>query len=282
MQDDDLTPIPLAFGSTARLFGVLLHPRDTKRTGLVMLNAGLLNSAGPFRLHVDLSERLAKKGFTVLRMDQCGKGESDARVGVARETALSRDIDDALELLKKCDVDRAVLLGLCSGADDALFVAADREDVAGLILLDGYAARTPRFHWHRFWYYVGRMMTADGWSRLREVFGSYWPARSEHADETRGPVDMRDWGSTEEMIEMTRSTLGHAEILAIFTGSVKRYYNHANQLTGVVRNGQAEQHLTEVFYPDADHLYGVPPHRSALVDQIEGWMQRHYSGVEST
>ena len=73
------------FGTSHRLFGVLVKPRvaSADRPAVIMTNAGTVHRIGPHRLYVDLARELAELGFTVLRMDLSGIG--DSAVGTSPE-----------------------------------------------------------------------------------------------------------------------------------------------------------------------------------------------------
>ncbi|HEU4534994.1 MAG TPA: hypothetical protein VFS00_12795, partial [Polyangiaceae bacterium] len=72
-----------AFGEGGVLFGIVCAPTQPRpgRPAVVLLNAGLVHRAGPFRLHVDLARRLAARGFVTLRLDQSALGDSQPRPG---------------------------------------------------------------------------------------------------------------------------------------------------------------------------------------------------------
>src|SRR5690554_5437998 len=72
----------LKLGKTASLAGVLTEPRAGSggdRPGVLFLNSGILHHAGASRLYVKLARRLSAEGFTSLRFDFSGVGDSEAR-----------------------------------------------------------------------------------------------------------------------------------------------------------------------------------------------------------
>ena len=70
---------PLYFGERSNLLGVLTAPAAPHpgSPAVILLNAGLLHRVGPNRLHVDVARRLAEAGFTSLRFDMSGVGDSE-------------------------------------------------------------------------------------------------------------------------------------------------------------------------------------------------------------
>ncbi|NNF48568.1 MAG: hypothetical protein HKN65_01830, partial [Woeseiaceae bacterium] len=130
---------PLQFGEGGRLFGILTRPREENSNAplFVFLNAGLLHRTGPHRLHVRLARRLAEHGLASLRVDLGGIGDSITPPGITYPESVAIDFADILDLLSsETDLEQVYLFGLCSGADNAVRLAADNPCVAGMVLLD--------------------------------------------------------------------------------------------------------------------------------------------------
>ena len=144
------------FGKEGCCSGVMTEPnqkaQNNELPAVLLWNAGLLHRVGPYRLYVDLARKFADMGFLVLRFDLSGKGDSEARrENVSERERSTSDIKDAMDLLsKKNGVCKFVLLGLCSGADDAFPVGVQDSRVAGLVLLDGYGYRTLGYYLHHY------------------------------------------------------------------------------------------------------------------------------------
>ena len=73
------------FGTDGHLFGILTTPDEEVRVEgapiALILNAGIVHRIGPFRLNVDIARQLAELGFSTLRMDLSGLGDSGPRTG---------------------------------------------------------------------------------------------------------------------------------------------------------------------------------------------------------
>jgi len=133
----------IVFGTTARLVGVVTAPSatamgtTTNGVGVVLLNAGVVHRVGPNRLYVRLARRLSRLGFTVLRFDHSGVGDSPTRddhVPFADSSvAEARDAMDWLAAKRGCD--SFVLVGLCSGTLTAFRAAQADARVVKLVLL---------------------------------------------------------------------------------------------------------------------------------------------------
>jgi len=117
--------------SAPDLFGIMTEPveRSTSLPWIVMLNAGSAYRIGPGRLHVQLARQLAALGYTCLRLDINGIGDS---VTADREkendsyaATAFRDVAVVCDYLHAQQPGRPiVLLGLCSGAYVAFQSAA--------------------------------------------------------------------------------------------------------------------------------------------------------------
>ena len=137
----------LRFGEGGSLLGLVTLPSTTPApgsTGLVLLNAGIIHRIGPNRLNVKLARRAAKVGTAALRFDLSGLGDSPPASGaVGFEKQAVRDMAAALDALNAAaGCSRFVLVGLCSGADNAMLAALADPGVSGLVLLDPHAYQT--------------------------------------------------------------------------------------------------------------------------------------------
>lgn len=143
-QSPNFTEEALVFGSSHRLFGVLVKPRADRvrsdRPAVIMTNAGTVHRIGPHRLYVDLARELAELGFYVLRMDLSGIG--DSAVGTSPENLCypATGLDDCQEamnvLASRLGVERFTIAGLCSGGDIAFQLGLKDPRVAGVIMMN--------------------------------------------------------------------------------------------------------------------------------------------------
>jgi pimeloyl-ACP methyl ester carboxylesterase len=258
-------------GENRALFGICTEAVTSGVIGAVVLNAGFLHHVGPYRLHVDIARSLAAVGCPTLRLDQSGKGESPPRLGLSSQQSLKQDIVDATEELRRRGVDKVILIGLCSGADDAIEAAVQCEDVVGLVLLDAYAPRTFMYFVHHYWTRLSRPGGVHrALQRMRKVFTRSGAPVVALAD----PIEIRDWDNDQAMIERYRQLLGRGStILAVFTGGVTEYYSFSGQLVSALGGKSKCGALEEVYYPAAEHTFTVAAHREQLVSQITQWVR---------
>ena len=126
--------VPVSFDGC---FGWLHSSTSLGKNTAVVLCSGLKSDhlAGYRSLRL-LADALAEKGFPTLRLDYPGTGNSYDPAVADYWTTWQHSIHRAADWLRHtCPVDRIVLVGLRFGAILATVVAADRTDVAGLVLL---------------------------------------------------------------------------------------------------------------------------------------------------
>ncbi len=136
------------FGVRDGLAGILSVPRQPRAAAphVVLVNAGIVHRVGPNRLYVDTARRLSALGFTVLRFDLSGLGDSEsATSGTSVSGSAIEDLRRALDYLESSrQAHRFVVGGLCAGADYSLMAAFDDPRIVGTILIDPTVARTRR------------------------------------------------------------------------------------------------------------------------------------------
>src|SRR5882672_1206798 len=151
MPDPTLTEEPLQFGEGGRLFGILTLPSASPGTArelpvFVFLSAGALHRVGPARLHVRLARDLSRMGFSSLRVDLAGTGDSPPRPGLTNQQSVAADYDEIVSALgSRLGRLRFVLVGLCSGADNAIRTTLKDSRVVGLVLLDPICSQDDGF-----------------------------------------------------------------------------------------------------------------------------------------
>ncbi len=117
---------PLWLGEVG-LFGIMTSPGPSQRSfapTVLFLNSGYERHIGPNRLWVALARQWASWGITSVRLDLSGLGESPVRPGqhpqVVRAPEAFDDVVEAAAAVSPGDPRNVILVGLCSGAYQAL------------------------------------------------------------------------------------------------------------------------------------------------------------------
>jgi pimeloyl-ACP methyl ester carboxylesterase len=268
---------PLQFGEGGRLFGILTVPEGPSHNAsdkpvFVFLSSGLLHRIGPRRLYVRLARELAELGFSSLRVDLAGRGDSSPSPGLSDEQSTVEDYEEIVSALEsRLGPVRLILGGLCSAADDALRLAPANPRVVGLLLLDPVCERDRGF-------------------RLREIIRKYTtPAQYGLSFKRRFmPQSKTDQGTTDpeidrlairnypraesmrEAFDAIRERRGR--VLSVFTSYATDYLNQAGQLGRVMQVKGYQKFCTELFWPGAEHSFTLELHRARLVEEVRTWV----------
>lgn len=276
------------FGKTKSLVGIVTEAsnaanRDTN-PAVIMLNSGILHHIGACRLHVKLARTLAPAGYTVMRFDHSGIGDSDARrETLPFEKSAVLDVQEAMDYLTATRGAREfVLMGLCSGADMAFKVAGADARVVGMMQLDAYAYRTAGY-WLR--HYGQRVLKLSVWKhwlgrklaaavRRSDTHGAA-PARPD-ADavtpEYRRVFPPRDVVAAELRTLLQRGV----RFFNVFSGGQSEHFNYVGQHRAAFRSVDFRDQVRVEYLPDADHLFTGLGHQQFVVGAAAEWMRRHW------
>jgi pimeloyl-ACP methyl ester carboxylesterase len=249
---------------------------------VIFFNSGLLHRVGPFRLYVDLSRRLAEQGMAALRIDQSGKGDSERRQGLSFEEAIKRDFEEAAAFPRSSvGATKFIVIGLCSGADDGLYLCSQYPEVVGAVLLEPYAARTPKFYTR---HYAPRLLRMSSWAAWAgRVVRSLHKRVSSPSRKAPAAVDMGALRAFPGHDEMRRRYLSaverRARLLCVFTSGSTRYYNYAGQLAEGLGLANRKGLISEIHLPWAKHTYPLVGHRQQLIDHVCGWVRGSFPAV---
>lgn len=276
----------LQFGDAATLVGVLTEPDPDlpgERPAVLLLNAGILHRVGPSRMNVRIARALARDGFPSLRFDFSGIGDSPSRPDrLPFEESSVKEIRAAMDhMQEERNVDRFVLLGLCSGADAAFHGAAADDRVVGIVPIDGHAYRTWRYYVHR---YLPRLLRAESWKNLLtgKTYIGPWIrrllGRGPSDDDTDARPDeevrvfQRPQPPREEAEERMRSLVERGvRMLHVFSGGMAENYNYQSQFRDMYRRVDFEGLARVAYFEEADHTFTDLRQLGRLVRTIAAW-----------
>ena len=136
-----MTETAVTFGGSQSLIGIVTDPKNENERSdraVVLLNPGIVHRVGPGRIYVKIARAFAELGFTALRFDFSGIGDTPVRRdNLQFEKSAIRETQDAMDFLSETrGVNNFVLLGGCSGAKIALETAAQDQRVMGTFLIN--------------------------------------------------------------------------------------------------------------------------------------------------
>ncbi len=282
---------PVQFGHERSLMGIMCIPPSapsmptapdgptTSNPVVIMLTAGVLHRVGASRIHVEMARRLAAAGFASLRFDLSGIGDSQSRNGgVSLTESVELDIDDAMAFLRQAGHgEHCVLVGLCSGAHDALHRAERDGRVVGVFAIDliGSFVNTR----HKLRHYLRRLPDVTRWKgaltrRMRRLV----PLGRRPSQEKRRPnpvwIGVRRRVSREDLESLLDRLFDRGARLAFyFTDGLEENYNYRGQFRDNYRRAAASPLCTSVFLPGSDHLLSKAADRESVVGGLVGWME---------
>lgn len=272
------------FGKDASLIGVLTDPDAVPPKlgvpAVLLWNAGLLHRVGPYRLYVDLARKLASMGFLVFRFDVSGKGDSEThKDSRAYKQRSASDIREAMDFLStKKGVDEYVLIGLCSGADDAHSATVLDSRVSGAVFLDGYGYRTWGFYVH---HYGPRLLSLKKWKNfLKRKHSSLLVGTREEENEAdlMNKILERKFPPKKNVLaDLVELVARGVNQLYIYSGGVEYgYYNYRGQFKDMFRSIDFQDKLQLEYFNEADHTYSRLRDRDKLMTTISRWMSTYY------
>ena len=279
------------FGDLGSLIGVWTQPSDldTRRPAVVIISAGTVHRAGPWRLHTQLSRVLAREGLASFRFDLSGIGDSERRTdGAGTRDAIALDVSAALHYVgEHCGVDRFVLLGLCSGAQDALLSAVSDPRVVGVVAMDLIAEMR---NWqHRLWHLRKRMLSGPAaWRRaltnrilrLARVVRHTSPEQPQRRRRDLGLEGVRPPLPREELAGVLSRLLERdTRLLLLFSNGLEWNYNHRSQFEENFPALARHPNLTHHFLPGANHTLTARKDRAAAVERITEWLGLDFGSV---
>ena len=278
MPDHVLTEEPLQFGEGGRLFGILTLPSVPPCNAqalpvFVFLNAGLLNRVGPYRLYVRLVRNLAQMGFSSLRVDLAGRGDSPERFGLTNQQSVAADYEEIVGVLEsRLGRLRLVLGGLCSAADNVIRLARADQRVIGMLLLDPVCSLDDGFRARAFFMKYTNPARYLVWLKRRLNLLATLPGENWNDSEMIDPLTLRDAPTGEQLRAAFEAICERrGRVLSVFTQYATQYYNQLGQLGRTLDVVGYQRFCTEIFWPQMAHTYTLELHRRRLIEEIKNW-----------
>jgi pimeloyl-ACP methyl ester carboxylesterase len=271
----------LTFGEDGERFGLASLPPggvDPKRPALLLLNAGVMPRVGPFRWYVELARRAAAQGTLTLRFDHVGVGDAPPMMKGPLATEIAAAASAAMDALTRAyGVERFVVGGLCTGALESHNVALVEPRVKAMVLLDGYAFKTPTFYRELLrgklarpasWPGTLRRAAESGLQRLVGRAATSAPSDVHTTEAQSEEAQFFDGWPTLEQARAELSTIVERGVrgLFVYTGGWSDFV-HPKQFDEMFP-GVAGRGVRVHFIPQADHSYLIVQHREAMLRAV--------------
>ena len=270
-------------GPRRSLLGIVTKPVSVvsgDRPMFVILNTGIIHRVGHSRMFVTLSRLLAEMGYTVLRFDLSGLGDSDTRTdGLPPLEAGLADIREAIDGLETAHTGRRIiLLGLCSGADYAVAYGHSDPRVVGLVLIDPSVPST----WKYYVVFVARNLLHAArpgvlWRRLNSQYARALASEAWARPRNASRRDVHGYLEAAYRSAVERGV----QILAVFASGVwvgrpsrPHQHNYSKQLLDAFPNVPFGGRLRLRHIPTADHIFSSETDRMQLFDLTLEWVEQ--------
>jgi pimeloyl-ACP methyl ester carboxylesterase len=279
----------ILLGGNRSLVGILARPLLRPKRDLpaiVILNTGIVHRVGHHRMYVAQSRKLAGAGYTVLRFDFSGIGDSEQRNDrLSPLKASLAEIKEALDFVAdNHHGGRFVLIGLCSGADHAILYAPTDSRIDGLVLMDPSIPPTARYYFH---YISQRLTKLRNWASvatgksglLRLVLGQLLNALSPRRG---GELSLESIRFSPQLAQSYEHVAAHGvRLLAVFTAISPRQTYRSQMLDAFPRAPFADN-LQQEFFPNSDHVFSDPIDRARLDELILRWAAKLPAGLAAS
>ena len=254
---------------------------------VLMLSSGLLPNTGPYRLYVRFARHLAGMGFDSFRFDLSGIGDSERSTDtLPRAQQQIRDIALAMDYIEsKFNKNTYVVMGICTGADNAHRAMLADHRIVGAIGIDGYYYKTPRYYSNYFLKQLPlRLLKRERWesklvsciSTIRKVVNGQVRLKSQ-------PVTVPyRW----DVPDRKKTAADYAEFierdvskLCVFTASWPYNYlqQHADAFPDVVFGDNVQVR----YFEDAEHVFPLARERELLTATVSDWLLERFSSQGS-
>ncbi len=269
-----------------RLWGVVAHPAlaaGPARPAVLIVTGGPQYRAGSHRMFVSLARRLATAGFTTLRFDYGGMGDSEGERKAF--DAAGDDLRAALEALLRAAPSCAgvVVWGLCDAASAALMFLAGDPRVAGIVAANPWARSEATLAAARVkHYYAARLLQREFWHKLMrggldwrgsiESFRRDWIGARARGASGAGVAAARPFQHL--MADGLRRLRG--PMLLLMSGNdltAKEFAEYAARSDAWRGLLQAPK-VQRIDLPDADHTFSQRPWLERVQDETLGWLDQ--------
>ena len=275
----------LAFRRDRGLIGILTQPKTphAQLPTVILLNAGLIHRIGPYRLHVDLARHFARLGFSSLRFDLSGIGDSRLqRDSSSYEERINNDICHAMQAAEEAGChNQFVAFGLCTGARNAQSIAVADRRVVGAILVDPFGYPTIGY---KIWRIAPRIIDPRASLRfaarfLRRHKGAQLPTAQDRAPNPEQQEvfnnEFPPRAATEEQLRELNNR--GTKLLFVYTGGATEYFNHRSQFYAFFPSLKNAQNIGLVHLPDTDHTFTCLHHRRDFVRLAGDWLSASFT-----
>lgn len=267
------------------MVGILTQPAAGEARpdapAVLILNSGIIHHIGANRLYVEIARELAQRGFSSLRFDFSGVGDSEPRRdALPFEESAVVEAREAMDFVAEVTgATEFVLMGLCSGADMSYYTALEDDRVVGLAQLDAFVYRTRRWYAKR---YGPKLLDIGAWvnavrCRIEPLLGKGSSANGDASEVFVAPEYRRVFPPKETVEDgMRRLAARGIEFFFTFTGDEQNilYRDQYEEAMDVEFGDRIEVR----YMPESDHTFTGLVHQRSVVRAVTEWCVARWPG----
>jgi pimeloyl-ACP methyl ester carboxylesterase len=270
----------VTFGPANNLVGTVTMPENSGSAGLVLFNAGFTARTGPHRINVRLARVLAREGYSSIRFDTSGLGDS-ARSSTqsSSDAQITGELQQAMSSLQRASgCSKFFLIGLCSGTDPCIRLAGHDDRVRGIILLDPFAYRTAKSRLlgfvRKLQRHVSSGTTFNATKRvLTRLVGTWFRPGHQPAKIRDIWDDLRPKPSRAAFAqELSTALQRNVQILIVHTNHGESIYNYEAQLRDAHPELRDFSNIKVQIFPEANHTYSHLWMQVDLFRSLKEWL----------
>jgi len=266
------------FGTNNELSGILTLAESEYQKknvpSILFLNAGFLHKTGFNRFNTDLARQLSIYGYSSLRFDLHGLGDSaSCPPSIDYEKQAIIDIQQAIdEVTAKSGTQKCIIIGLCSGADFAHAAAVIDSRISGLVLMDGYAYRTLGYYIRDYGPGIINPYRSVRFA-VNQIRKRFFSAPSQKNIKRSNEVYIRSFPPKNLIMKQLQELIDRGvKLFFIYSGGVPLYYNYEDQFFDMFRSVKFKGMVFHRYFKEADHTYTIMSVRQKLKSTISEWI----------
>jgi exosortase A-associated hydrolase 1/exosortase A-associated hydrolase 2 len=273
---------PLSFRcGNERLWGILAPAASQPEgaaTAVVIAVGGPQYRVGSHRQFVFLARRLAEHGYTSLRFDYRGMGDSEGEKRGFED--VGPDLNAAIDALQRaCPAVRNVVVwGLCDGASTAMTHAVLNRSVSGIVAVNPWVRSEASLAATRVrHYYLARLVRGEFWAKVirgrLDIRASIGALLGDLKRASRSAPSGRGEAFQERMAGGLAVFRGR--VLLIISGNdlTAKEFLQYTAASAQWRGLLASDRISRIDLPQADHTFSSATWRKQVEDATIAWLR---------
>jgi exosortase A-associated hydrolase 1 len=270
--------------SGEQLLGIIATPELPGKIGVLIIVGGPQYRAGSHRQFLLLSRALAAAGYSVMRFDYRGMGDSSG--DLRNFKAVDEDIGTAIDVFcAHCtQLERIVLWGLCDAASASLLYWDTTRDsrIVGLVLLNPWVrseatlARAYVKH-----YYGQRLVQPEFWRklltgrlRIGRALGGFIGSLRQARQQDPSTKKVQVMSFQQRMLRGLQEFPGVSTIILSGNDYTAKEFLESANASVAWQEILKQENVSMTEIPAADHTFSSAEWRSGVERLTIGWMKR--------